>query len=64
MPVLLRARPVTPPTEPTLVRLSPWWQPRPVVPAPAGRAYPDPTGDTAAAHATRRNARTRRDRQP
>lgn len=54
MPQLLRARPVTPPVPPTLVRLSQWWTPRDPIPARAGRCWPDPTGDTATARATPR----------
>lgn len=58
--MLLRAAPVTPPTPPTLVRLSPWWRPRPVTPAPAGRCYVDPTGDLAAARTSPPRRRRRR----
>ena len=43
----LRARPVIPARPPTLVRLSPLWLPRDIIPQRAGRHWPDPTGNTA-----------------
>lgn len=54
MTQLLRARPMTPARTPTLVRLSPLWAPRDPIPQPAGRHWPDPTGDTATARTTPR----------